>query len=76
MEPDLWRVRVPQVLVVVDELAADGQPQLDDVGLPVEVDEADEGDRREEERRDDDQEGVAGDEAAMPEDKRLVRLRL
>ena len=49
VEPDLGRVRVPQVLVVVDELGADGEPQLDDVGLPMEVDEAGEGDCGEEE---------------------------
>ena len=54
MEADLGRVVVPEVLVVGDELGADGEPQLDDVGLPVEVDEADEADRRDEEGHDDD----------------------
>ena len=76
VEPDLGRVRVPQVLVVVDELRADGQPQLDHVGLPVEVDEADEGDCREEERRDDDQEGVAGNESAVPDGPRASGLKV
>ena len=40
----------------------------------MEVDEADEGDRRDEERRDYDQERVAGDEATVPEDKRRFLL--
>ena len=66
MEPDLGRVRLPQVLVVGDELGADGQPQLDGVGLPVEVDEADEGGRRAEERAHDHGQRVPRDEAPVP----------
>ena len=67
VEADLGRVVVPEVLVVGDELGADGEPQLDDVGLPVEVDEADEAERRAEEGHDDDQQRVARHEAAVPE---------
>ena len=49
MQPDLGRVGVPQVLVVGDEVRALGQPQLDEVRLPVEAHEADEREQRQQE---------------------------
>ena len=49
VQPDLGRVGVPQVLVVGDEVRALGQPQLDEVRLPVEAHEADEREQRQQE---------------------------
>ena len=65
-----WRLLkglLKNTVAYLDELRARWQPQLDGVGLPAKVDEADEGERSDQERAGDRQHRVPGHEAAVPD---------